>query len=119
MTNEDLDRHLNETFDHYQTTLNNSFSTETMTIGDLVDQTEQRTRTVVLDRIATTDEPIRIKDVTRFNGKSTRFLHITGLTRPFTIYQLRELLQRYGSMTEDQIWLDKVKSQCLVMVISC
>lgn len=89
-----------------------------MTIGDLVDQTEQRARTVVVDRIVTTDEPIRVKDVTRINGKATRFIHITGLTRPFTIYQLRELLQRYGSMSDDQIWLDKVKSQCLVMVIS-
>ena len=64
------------------------------------------------------DEPIRVKDPSQIHGKATRILHIVGLTRPFTLIQLRELLRRYGSFPDDQCWLDPVKSQCLVMVFS-
>lgn len=41
-------------------------------------------------------------------------LYITNLVRPFTVLQLKSLLQRTGKISEDGFWIDKIKSKCFV-----
>lgn len=41
-------------------------------------------------------------------------LYITNLVRPFTVLQLKNLLQRTGKIVEDGFWIDKIKSKCFV-----
>jgi hypothetical protein len=62
------------------------------------------------------DEPVRVKDVTSTHEPASQIVYVRGLTRPFTLPQLKELLGRYGALVEGQFWLDKIKSQCFVTV---
>lgn len=48
--------------------------------------------------------------------KPSNILYIVNLVRPFTIPQLRELLARTGTITDDGFWIDKIKSKCFVKV---
>ncbi|XP_030765473.1 apoptotic chromatin condensation inducer in the nucleus isoform X1 [Sitophilus oryzae] len=41
-------------------------------------------------------------------------LYITNLVRPFTVKQLKELLERTGKIREDGFWTDRIKSKCYV-----
>lgn len=41
-------------------------------------------------------------------------LFITNLVRPYTVKQLRELLERTGKISEDGFWTDRIKSKCYV-----
>lgn len=41
-------------------------------------------------------------------------LYITNLVRPFTLKQLKELLERTGKIQEDGFWTDRIKSKCYV-----
>lgn len=41
-------------------------------------------------------------------------LFITNLVRPFTVLQLKSLLQRTGKIADDGFWIDKIKSKCFV-----
>lgn len=41
-------------------------------------------------------------------------LFITNLVRPFTIKQLKELLERTGKIKENGFWTDHIKSKCYV-----
>ena len=41
-------------------------------------------------------------------------IFISNLVRPFTVAQLKRLLQRTGQVKD--LWIDPVKSKCLVMV---
>lgn len=41
-------------------------------------------------------------------------LFITNLVRPFTLKQLKELLERTGKIVEDGFWTDRIKSKCFV-----
>ncbi|CAG9865497.1 unnamed protein product [Phyllotreta striolata] len=43
---------------------------------------------------------------------TSAILYITNLVRPFTIKQLRELLERTGKIKEDGFWTDRIKSKC-------
>ncbi len=63
-----------------------------------------------------TDEPVRIKDVTTTHEPPSEILYIRGLTRPFSLMQLKGLLSRYGILVDGEFWLDKIKSQCFVTV---
>lgn len=47
------------------------------------------------------------------NPKS-EILFITNLVRPFTVKQLKELLERTGKIKGDGFWTDKIKSKCYV-----
>lgn len=47
------------------------------------------------------------------NSKSN-VLFITNLVRPFTVKQLRELLERTGKIVEEGFWTDRIKSKCYV-----
>jgi apoptotic chromatin condensation inducer in the nucleus len=63
-----------------------------------------------------TDEPIRIKNASTTNEPLSQILYIRGLTRPFSLFQLKGLLSRYGTLIDAGFWLDKIKSQCFVTV---
>ena len=44
------------------------------------------------------------------------FFSCYSQVRPFTLGQLKELLNRTGSMVEEGFWIDKIKSHCYVTV---
>lgn len=46
--------------------------------------------------------------------KHSCILYITNLVRPFTLLQLKNLLQRTGRIVENGFWIDKIKSKCYV-----
>ncbi len=50
------------------------------------------------------------------NEPPSQILYIRGLTRPFSLMQLKGLLNRYGILIDGEFWLDKIKSQCFVTV---
>ncbi|EDV25565.1 uncharacterized protein TRIADDRAFT_55789 [Trichoplax adhaerens] len=41
-------------------------------------------------------------------------VHITNLVRPFTLVQLKEILREYGTIKEDEFWIDNIRSRCMV-----
>lgn len=45
---------------------------------------------------------------------TTNVIRITNLVRPFTVGQLRDLLQRTGKIVTNGFWIDTIKSQCIV-----
>ncbi|KAK9879734.1 hypothetical protein WA026_006794 [Henosepilachna vigintioctopunctata] len=45
-------------------------------------------------------------------------LFISNLVRPFTIKQLKELLERTGEITAEGFWTDRIKSKCYVQYTS-
>lgn len=45
---------------------------------------------------------------------TTNVIRITNLVRPFTVGQLRDLLQRTGKIVSNGFWIDTIKSQCIV-----
>ncbi|XP_064201982.1 apoptotic chromatin condensation inducer in the nucleus isoform X4 [Anguilla rostrata] len=47
-------------------------------------------------------------------GKITNIVHVCNLVRPFTLGQLKELLNRTGTVVEEAFWIDKIKSHCYV-----
>ena len=44
----------------------------------------------------------------------SNILYITNLVRPFTVKQLKELLERTGKIQEEGFWTDRIKSKCYV-----
>lgn len=47
-------------------------------------------------------------------NKQSCILYITNLVRPFTIAQLKNLLQRTGRLEANGFWINKIKSKCFV-----
>lgn len=47
-----------------------------------------------------------------------KIIHIRNLVRPFTLNQLKELLQRSGTLIDEYFWIDKIKSHCFCGVSS-
>lgn len=47
--------------------------------------------------------------------KQSCVLYITNLVRPFTLPQLKNLLQRTGRLVENGFWIDNIKSKCYVI----
>jgi apoptotic chromatin condensation inducer in the nucleus len=45
---------------------------------------------------------------------TSNILYITNLVRPFTLKQLKELLERTGKIQEEGFWTDRIKSKCYV-----
>ncbi|XP_035531658.1 apoptotic chromatin condensation inducer 1b [Morone saxatilis] len=63
----------------------------------------------------TIDDPVRTnRQPSPPHGKVSNIIHVTNLVRPFTLGQLKELLNRTGSVVEDGFWIDKIKSHCFV-----
>lgn len=48
-------------------------------------------------------------------NKQSSILYISNLVRPFTLPQLKNLLQRTGRIVEDGFWIDRIKSRCFVI----
>ncbi|KAH8019473.1 hypothetical protein HPB51_019495 [Rhipicephalus microplus] len=51
------------------------------------------------------------------NPKS-RILFVRNLVRPFTLNQLKQLLQEFGDIVDSEFWIDKIKSKCFVTYVS-
>ncbi|XP_071315050.1 apoptotic chromatin condensation inducer 1b isoform X2 [Trachinotus anak] len=63
----------------------------------------------------TIDDPVRTtRQPSPPRGKVSNIIHVTNLVRPFTLGQLKELLNRTGTMVEEGFWIDKIKSHCFV-----
>ncbi|KAI4876618.1 hypothetical protein NFI96_020564 [Prochilodus magdalenae] len=63
----------------------------------------------------TIDDPIRTgRQLSPPRGKVSSIIHICNLVRPFTLGQLKELLNRTGTVVEEGFWIDKIKSHCYV-----
>ncbi|XP_029310815.1 LOW QUALITY PROTEIN: apoptotic chromatin condensation inducer 1b [Cottoperca gobio] len=63
----------------------------------------------------TIDDPVRAaRQPSPPHGKLSNIIHVTNLVRPFTLGQLKELLNRTGSVVEEGFWIDKIKSHCFV-----
>ncbi|XP_030609113.1 apoptotic chromatin condensation inducer 1b isoform X2 [Archocentrus centrarchus] len=63
----------------------------------------------------TIDDPVRTaRQPSPPRGKVSNIIHVTNLVRPFTLGQLKELLNRTGSLVEEGFWIDKIKSHCYV-----
>ncbi|XP_074598602.1 apoptotic chromatin condensation inducer acinus [Brevipalpus obovatus] len=43
---------------------------------------------------------------------ASNIIFIRNLVRPFTLIQLKELLNRTGKLIEEKFWIDKIKSKC-------
>ncbi|XP_076016606.1 apoptotic chromatin condensation inducer 1b isoform X2 [Genypterus blacodes] len=63
----------------------------------------------------TIDDPVRAaRQPSPPRGKVSNIVHVTNLVRPFTLSQLKELLNQTGTLVEDGFWIDKIKSHCFV-----
>ncbi|KAK1797235.1 hypothetical protein P4O66_008619, partial [Electrophorus voltai] len=63
----------------------------------------------------TIDDPVRTgRQLSPHRGKPSQIIHICNLVRPFTLGQLKELLNRTGAVVEEGFWIDKIKSHCYV-----
>ncbi|KAM4537516.1 apoptotic chromatin condensation inducer 1b isoform 3-T3 [Odontesthes bonariensis] len=63
----------------------------------------------------TIDDPVRTTaQPSPPRGKVSNIIHVTNLVRPFTLLQLKELLNRTGTVVEEGFWIDKIKSHCFV-----
>ena len=49
-------------------------------------------------------------------AQATKILLIKNLVRPFTLNQIKELLSRTGTISENGFWMDRIKSKCFVEV---
>uniref|UniRef100_A0A667YYM6 Apoptotic chromatin condensation inducer 1b n=1 Tax=Myripristis murdjan TaxID=586833 RepID=A0A667YYM6_9TELE len=67
----------------------------------------------------TIDDPVRTtRQPSPPRGKVSNIIHVTNLVRPFTLGQLKELLNRTGSVVEEGFWIDKIKSHCYVTYLT-
>ncbi|KAM9836806.1 apoptotic chromatin condensation inducer 1b isoform 2-T2 [Aulostomus maculatus] len=63
----------------------------------------------------TIDDPVRAaRQPSPPRGNLSNIIHVTNLVRPFTLGQLKELLNQTGSVVEEGFWIDKIKSHCYV-----
>ncbi|XP_037333725.2 apoptotic chromatin condensation inducer 1b isoform X3 [Pungitius pungitius] len=63
----------------------------------------------------TLDDPVRAaRQPSPPHGKVSNIIHVINLVRPFTLGQLKELLNRTGAVVEEGFWIDKIKSHCYV-----
>lgn len=48
---------------------------------------------------------------------STKIVHVTHLTRPFTLSEFKQVLSNFGEV--EDLWLDSLKSQSFVSFVNC
>lgn len=65
-------------------------------------------------KISIVCEPDEQQPLSPAKHNSCNILFITNLVRPFTVLQLKSLLQRTGKIVENGFWMDKIKSKCFV-----
>ena len=56
--------------------------------------------------------PTKVTRIEAVEETATAFLHITNLSRPFTVPELKTVLSKYG--TFDEFWIDNIKSHAYV-----
>ncbi|CAJ0572889.1 unnamed protein product, partial [Mesorhabditis spiculigera] len=56
----------------------------------------------------------RVKEPSPCRNPVSTYVHIRGLTRPFTQHQLNALISNNGTI--DKFWIDKIKSNCVVQL---
>lgn len=61
-----------------------------------------------------TEETNEVEPKKKSVKRMTSVIRITNLVRPFTVGQLRDLLQRTGKIVSNGFWIDTIKSQCIV-----
>lgn len=65
-------------------------------------------------KISIVSEPEEQQPLSPAKHNPCNILFITNLVRPFTVLQLKSLLQRTGKIVENGFWMDKIKSKCFV-----
>lgn len=65
-------------------------------------------------KISIVSEPDEQQPLSPAKHNPCNILFITNLVRPFTVLQLKSLLQRTGKIVENGFWMDKIKSKCFV-----
>lgn len=97
-----------------------NFETQLSTTSEKL---EEATETIDNSNIIAMNRKISIVDDTASKLKPppspaknpvSAVLYITNLVRPFTLKQLKEMLERMGKIREDGFWTDKIKSKCYV-----
>lgn len=65
-----------------------------------------------------TEDPVDVgqKSPSPARRPASNVVHVTGLVRPFTVGQLKELLGRTGTLADDGFWIDNIKSHCYAVV---
>ena len=51
-----------------------------------------------------------------FRLPASEYIHIHHLKRPFTLPSLHALLRKFGEISEEEFWIDNIKSNCIVKV---
>jgi apoptotic chromatin condensation inducer in the nucleus len=63
------------------------------------------------------DEPEKVvREQSPARKPVSRIVHIINLVRPFTLGQLKQLLSRSGTLTDDGFWINSIKSHCYATV---
>lgn len=64
------------------------------------------------------EEPAQVKSRSPSPARNpvTNIVHLRNLVRPFTLLQLKDLLRRTGTLTDDKFWIDSIKSHCYATV---
>ena len=63
------------------------------------------------------DEPTaRRRSASPPRNPESNIVHVRNLVRPYTLGQLKELLKRTGTVTDEGFWIDKIKSHCYAIV---
>lgn len=78
---------------------------------DIDDNDDSKSDKTLVEEIVNV-EPKKKSSVKRI--ATTSVIRITNLVRPFTVGQLRDLLQRTGKIVSNGFWIDTIKSQCIV-----
>lgn len=73
---------------------------------------EQAQKTVTQETLAQSQAQIPSEQV-----PSTNIVHVTHLTRPFTLSEFKQVLSNFGEV--EDLWLDSLKSQSFVTFVNC
>ena len=77
-------------------------------------EASKTSRTIVI----TAEDPVDAgkRSLSPARRAPSNVVHVTGLVRPYTLGQLKELLGRTGKLVHDGFWIDGIKSHCYVVV---
>ncbi|XP_075559983.1 uncharacterized protein LOC142591543 isoform X2 [Dermacentor variabilis] len=86
---------------------------------------ERKALRVISDRAPLSKRPAASKDevgqrklASPPRNPKSRILFVRNLVRPFTLNQLKQLLQEFGDTVDSEFWIDKIKSKCFVTYVS-
>lgn len=79
---------------------------------------ERKALHVISDRAPLSKRPAAGKLASPPRNPKSRILFVRNLVRPFTLNQLKQLLQEFGDIVDSEFWIDKIKSKCFVTYVS-